>query len=115
MYNNVSTELLKLAKEFEYTTKEIKEALADIDDLTDEDYKLYLKHAMLNLGQAWIDLEEVMHSKNADDFKLLRENLFYAILPPSLHHNGKELKSVDKNTLLELFEAGINPDAPLKE
>ncbi len=87
--------------------------------------KEYATHAALNLGQAARDIRWIHNHPDADHvapegsakhvaasvttrIPSLASNLYYAILPPQLHHTEEELKDV-KGSMLDNFLHGYAP------
>jgi hypothetical protein len=82
----------------------------------------YAKHTALNLGQAARDVRYI-HDYPGEDTVLgsmsrrlpsLANNLFFAALPPRLHHTKEELVEFDPYTMREWFLQGYAPwDHPM--
>lgn len=86
----------------------------------------YLNHAMLNLGQAARDIRWFFSHPHADRvappgtlehraasavarLPSLFSNLYYAALPPSLHHSREELREAAPASPVRLFLHGYAP------
>ena len=96
--------------------------------------KAFLNHAALNLGQAARDVRYFGDHPDADEvaskgtakhvassvvarIPSLTSNLYYAALPPSLHHKEESLEEMCDSSPMDWFMHGYNPwehPAPLK-
>ena len=87
---------------------------------------VYSNHAALNLGQALRDARYLTNHPHADNvaeegttkhmvasltarLPSLLSNLYYAALPPSLHHTEEELKDAEPGTFNEWLHRGYAP------
>lgn len=86
----------------------------------------YMRHAALNLGQAARDLRYFINHPHADKVALpgsfrhilasliqrlpsFVNNLYFALIPPRLHHTAEELEDINKRTAKEFFLHGYKP------
>ena len=91
-----------------------------------EDAKWYAQHSALNLGQAARDVRYLGNHPHADKvapegsakhiaasivsrIPSLAGNLYYAALPPQLHHSREELKEMGDASLKQMFLRGYAP------
>lgn len=83
----------------------------------------YIKHAVLNLGQALQGIRYIYSHPKVDKIfdrgslghflfsfvmraKLILNDLFFSILPPHWHHSPDEIKSFHGTSLLKWFQYG---------
>jgi len=86
----------------------------------------YLNHAALNLGQAARDVRYFGNHPHADDvaekgtakhvaasvvarIPSLTSNLYYAALPPGLHHKKEDLEAIHDTSPMDWFMHGYKP------